>query len=72
VFIRVCSQFMLLSYNGQKLDELQQHIDAMRVSCDKAESQLALTTGSSKTLLERAGNLREERFARIIVLSAIF
>ncbi|KAG6911409.1 hypothetical protein DXG01_016506 [Tephrocybe rancida] len=45
----------------EKLDELQQHINAMRLSCDDAEHQLQLTTDSSKTLLERAGNLREER-----------
>lgn len=49
---------------GQKLDELQKHVDAMRVSCDEAERQLALTTDASKTLLERAGNLREERCVR--------
>ncbi|KAG6872401.1 hypothetical protein C0995_009991 [Termitomyces sp. Mi166 len=45
----------------QKLDELQQHISAMRLSCDEAEHQLQLTTDSSKILLERAGSLREER-----------
>ncbi|KAG6845272.1 hypothetical protein H0H87_011681 [Tephrocybe sp. NHM501043] len=47
----------------QKLDELQQHISDMQSSCDEAERQLHLTTNSSKTLLERAGNLREERQA---------
>ncbi|KAG5635825.1 hypothetical protein H0H81_010012 [Sphagnurus paluster] len=45
----------------QKLDDLQRHVQAMRLSCDDAEKQLQLTTESSKTLLERAGNLREER-----------
>lgn len=33
----------------------------MRSSCDEAETQLALTNESSKLLLERAGNLRDER-----------
>ncbi|KAH0586671.1 Conserved oligomeric Golgi complex subunit 6 [Termitomyces sp. J132] len=45
----------------QKLDQLQQHISAMRLSCDEAENQLLLTTDSSKILLERAGSLRQER-----------
>ncbi|KAF5378347.1 hypothetical protein D9615_008765 [Tricholomella constricta] len=45
----------------QKLDDLQQHVKAMGLSCDDAEHQLQLTTEASKTLLERAGNLREER-----------
>ncbi|KAG6826847.1 hypothetical protein H0H92_014179, partial [Tricholoma furcatifolium] len=45
----------------QKLDQLQQHVNAMRSSCDDAERHLQLTVDSSKTLLERAGNLREER-----------
>uniref|UniRef100_A0A8H7Y3X8 Conserved oligomeric Golgi complex subunit 6 n=1 Tax=Psilocybe cubensis TaxID=181762 RepID=A0A8H7Y3X8_PSICU len=44
-----------------KLQELQKHVAAMRASCDEAETQLALTNESSKTLLERAGNLRDER-----------
>ena len=35
----------------------------MRASCDEAETQLALTNESSKILLERAGNLRDERYA---------
>lgn len=47
----------------QKLDELQEHIGAMRASCDEAEKQLQLTNEASKELLERAGHLREERFA---------
>ncbi|KAF8967344.1 oligomeric complex COG6-domain-containing protein [Flammula alnicola] len=44
-----------------KLRELQTHVAAMRTSCDEAETQLALTNESSKVLLERAGNLRDER-----------
>ncbi|KAG6867048.1 hypothetical protein C0993_007225 [Termitomyces sp. T159_Od127] len=46
----------------QKVDELQQHINAMRLSCDEAEHQLQLTADLSKNLLERAGSLRDERF----------
>lgn len=34
----------------------------MRASCNEAETQLALTNESSKILLERAGNLRDERY----------
>ncbi|KXN84526.1 Conserved oligomeric Golgi complex subunit 6 [Leucoagaricus sp. SymC.cos] len=45
----------------QKLNDLQVHLSAMRVSCDEAEAQLNLTEESSRTLLERAGNLRDER-----------
>lgn len=48
--------------HSQRLDELQKHVDAMRVDCDKAEAQLKLTNEASSTLLERAGSLREERF----------
>ena len=44
----------------QKLCELQTHVMAMRASCDEVETQLALTNESSKMLLERAGNLRDE------------
>ncbi|KAF8163792.1 oligomeric complex COG6-domain-containing protein [Crassisporium funariophilum] len=44
-----------------KLCELQSHVGVMRKSCDEAETQLALTNESSKILLERAGNLRDER-----------
>ena len=39
----------------------------MRASCDEAETQLALTNESSKILLERAGNLREERYVLVLV-----
>ncbi|KAF9555820.1 oligomeric complex COG6 [Agrocybe pediades] len=45
----------------EKLHDLQVHVAAMRASCDEAETQLALTNESSKILLERAGNLRDER-----------
>ncbi|KAF8902805.1 oligomeric complex COG6-domain-containing protein [Gymnopilus junonius] len=43
-----------------RLLELQAHVAAMRASCDEAETQLTLTNESSKLLLERAGNLRDE------------
>ncbi|KAJ7593358.1 oligomeric complex COG6 [Mycena floridula] len=45
----------------QKLDDLSNHVAQMRADCDEAEKQLQLTSEASKTLLERAGNLREER-----------
>ncbi|KAL1761228.1 oligomeric Golgi complex subunit 6 [Schizophyllum commune] len=45
----------------QKLDGLQAHVAAMRVACDEAEAQLKLTDDASRTLLERASNLRDER-----------
>ncbi|KAK7473122.1 Golgi transport complex subunit 6 [Stygiomarasmius scandens] len=45
----------------EKLATLQKHVAAMRSSCDEAEKQLQQTDESSKSLLERAGNLREER-----------
>ncbi|KAJ3566894.1 hypothetical protein NP233_g6714 [Leucocoprinus birnbaumii] len=45
----------------QKLNELQAHLSAMHASCDEAETQLNLTEESSRTLLERAGSLRDER-----------
>ncbi|KAJ7071469.1 oligomeric Golgi complex subunit 6 [Mycena amicta] len=45
----------------QKLEELQQHVAAMHVSCDEAENQLKLTSDASAMLLERAGSLSEER-----------
>ena len=35
---------------------------AMRSMCDDAETQLQLTNEASKTLLERAGSLRRERY----------
>ncbi|KIY47000.1 oligomeric complex COG6 [Fistulina hepatica ATCC 64428] len=47
----------------QKLDDLQALADAMRASCDEAETQLGLTHDASQALLERASNLRQERQA---------
>ncbi|KDQ56782.1 hypothetical protein JAAARDRAFT_70472 [Jaapia argillacea MUCL 33604] len=47
----------------QKLDSLQEHITAMRVQCDDAQAQLSSTNEACKSLLERAGNLREQRQA---------
>jgi len=40
---------------------LQTHVAATRSSCDGAEKRLQQTDESGKSLLERAGNLREER-----------
>lgn len=37
------------------------------MSCDAAETQLALTNESSKSLLERAGHLREERYVHCCI-----
>ncbi|KIK63403.1 hypothetical protein GYMLUDRAFT_197030 [Collybiopsis luxurians FD-317 M1] len=51
----------VLSQVDEKLSALQKHVSAMHVSYDEAEKQLQLTNESSKSLLERAGNLREER-----------
>ncbi|KAK0483339.1 oligomeric complex COG6 [Armillaria novae-zelandiae] len=45
----------------QKLGELQKHVDAMHASLDDAEKQLQLTNEASSSLLEKAGNLRQER-----------
>lgn len=45
----------------QQLDTLQGHIDAMRTRCDDAQNQLAETNESCKSLLDRAGSLREQR-----------
>jgi hypothetical protein len=47
----------------QKLNELQAHVGAMQARCDDAEAQLQSTNEASKTLLERAGSLRRERWA---------
>ncbi|KZP29030.1 oligomeric complex COG6 [Athelia psychrophila] len=46
----------------QKLNELQSHVADMRASCGEAEAQLQLTNEASKTLLDRAANLRRERW----------
>ncbi|TCD67043.1 Golgi transport complex subunit 6 [Steccherinum ochraceum] len=45
----------------KQLDTLQGHIDAMRTRCDDAQNQLAETNESCKSLLDRAGSLREQR-----------
>ncbi|EGN95884.1 hypothetical protein SERLA73DRAFT_162575 [Serpula lacrymans var. lacrymans S7.3] len=45
----------------RKLDELQTHVSTMRVCCDDAEAQLLLTSTASKSLLDRAESLRDER-----------
>ncbi|KAG7452966.1 oligomeric complex COG6 [Guyanagaster necrorhizus] len=45
----------------QKLGELQKHVDTMHASLDDAEIQLQLTNEASSSLLEKAGNLRQER-----------
>ena len=41
---------------------LQAHVTSLRAGCDEAETQLRLTHDASHSLLEKAGNLREERF----------
>lgn len=63
--VSYCPKYCFVSHScscEKKLHELQTHVAAMRFSCDEAETQLALTNESSKILLERAGNLRDERF----------
>ncbi|KAH7908757.1 oligomeric Golgi complex subunit 6 [Hygrophoropsis aurantiaca] len=45
----------------KKLDVIQAHVAAMRVSCDDAETQLRQTAEASKSLLDRAESLRNER-----------
>ena len=45
----------------QQLDTLQEHLGLMRVRCDEAQTQLHETNKACKSLLERAGSLREER-----------
>ncbi|KAJ8080656.1 Golgi transport complex subunit 6 [Marasmius tenuissimus] len=44
-----------------RLDVLQNHVSVMHQYCDEAEKHLKLTNEASKSLLEKAGNLREER-----------
>ncbi|KAH7871193.1 oligomeric Golgi complex subunit 6 [Lentinula edodes] len=51
----------VLSEVDERLVALQKHVSAMHTSCDEAEKQLQLSNEASKSLLERAGNLREER-----------
>ncbi|KAI0720424.1 oligomeric complex COG6 [Fomitopsis betulina] len=45
----------------KQLDTLQEHLSAMRVRCHDAEAQLEETNDACKSLLDRAGSLREER-----------
>ncbi|KAI5122053.1 hypothetical protein M0805_006037 [Coniferiporia weirii] len=45
------------------LNVLQEHIDAMRLRCDEAQSQLHSTNEACMSLLERAGGLRAARHA---------
>ncbi|EPQ57850.1 oligomeric complex COG6 [Gloeophyllum trabeum ATCC 11539] len=45
----------------QKLDALQEHITSMRTQCDEAHEQLQTTNEACKSLLDQAGNLRQER-----------
>ncbi|KAF8486745.1 oligomeric complex COG6 [Russula emetica] len=45
----------------QKLDALQTHISAMRTQCEEAQAQLQSTNEACKSLLDRAGSLRDER-----------
>ncbi|TFY57091.1 hypothetical protein EVJ58_g7236 [Rhodofomes roseus] len=45
----------------KQLDTLQEHLSAMRVRCDEAQTQLDETNDACKSLLDRAGSLREER-----------
>ena len=52
---------MLWDVFFQQLDTLQEHIDAMRTRCNEAQTQLAETNESCKSLLDRAGSLREQR-----------
>ncbi|KAI0093990.1 oligomeric complex COG6 [Irpex rosettiformis] len=45
----------------KQLDTLQEHVGAMRTRCDEAQSQLRETNDSCRSLLDRAGSLREQR-----------
>ncbi|OCH93870.1 oligomeric complex COG6 [Obba rivulosa] len=45
----------------KQLDILQEHIGTMRERCDEAQTQLRQTSDACRTLLDRAGSLREER-----------
>ncbi|KAI0723862.1 oligomeric complex COG6 [Cerioporus squamosus] len=45
----------------KQLDTLQEHIGLMRARCDEAQTQLHDTNTACKSLLDRAGSLREER-----------
>ncbi|KAH7889181.1 oligomeric complex COG6 [Phlebopus sp. FC_14] len=45
----------------QKLDDLQKLVHEMRRHCDEAEAQLKLTSETSRSLLDQAESLRQER-----------
>ncbi|KAI0345229.1 oligomeric complex COG6 [Trametopsis cervina] len=45
----------------KQLDTLQEHVADMRLRCDEAQAQLRETNESCKSLLDRAGSLREQR-----------
>lgn len=45
----------------KQLDTLQEHIGTMRTKCDEAQEQLQKTNEGCKSLLDRAGSLREQR-----------
>ncbi|KAM5532325.1 hypothetical protein V8D89_014004 [Ganoderma adspersum] len=45
----------------KQLDTLQDHIGLMRTRCDDAQTQLHETNKACKSLIDRAGSLREER-----------
>ncbi|KAF8470455.1 oligomeric complex COG6 [Russula ochroleuca] len=45
----------------QKLDVLQTHISTMRAQCEEAQVQLQSTNEACKSLLDRAGSLRDEQ-----------
>ncbi|KAI0929236.1 hypothetical protein AcW1_006229 [Taiwanofungus camphoratus] len=47
----------------KQLDTLQEHIGAMRLRCDEAQTRLQETSEACRSLLDRAGSLREERQA---------
>ncbi|KAI8989800.1 oligomeric complex COG6 [Trametes punicea] len=57
------SKQFLKAFGGvdKHLDTLQEHIGLMRVRCDEAQTQLRETNAACKSLLDRAGSLREER-----------
>lgn len=46
---------------NQKLDDLEGLVAKMRVYCDEAEAQVRLTEGASRSLLEHAESLQQER-----------
>ncbi|KAF8548578.1 oligomeric complex COG6 [Imleria badia] len=57
------SQHFLKAFGevDQKLDDLQKIVTEMRQYCDDAEAQLKLTEEASRSLLEQAESLRDER-----------